>query len=70
MKHQQLSRSHILGSCTTLLVMDFLDLVYIAAAVVLAIASKPSLQVDNVLTGSSDATMTCGERKKFLRLLD
>ena len=46
MKHKKVSRSLSLGSCTTLLDMDCL--VYIAAAVALALASKPSLEVDNV----------------------
>ena len=38
---------HSLGRCTTLFVMNCL--VYIAAAAALALASKPTHQVDNVL---------------------
>ena len=52
MKHQKSSRSFSLGSCITLLVMDCL--VYIAAVAALPLASKTSLQVDNVFNGSSD----------------
>ena len=51
MKDQKLSRSLSLGSCTTLLNMDCC--VYIAAAAALLLASKPSMQVDNVFNGSS-----------------
>ena len=46
MKHQKLSRSLSLGRWTKLLLMDCL--VYIAAAAVLALASKPLLKIDVV----------------------
>ena len=48
MQNCKLSSSLSLGSWTILLVMDCL--VYITAAAALALASKPSLQVDNVFT--------------------
>ena len=52
MKHCKLSSSLSLGSCTTLLVLNCL--IYIAAAAALALALKPSLQVDNVFYAPSD----------------